>query len=206
MLRPIFVKMFGTQELRDKILCQFSELSDLHNLIKEPFFVYAHFLPPHPPYVFGPNGEFRQPESLSPNDRIWGDRLSYIDQIQFVNKKIIETIDKILLESNTPPIIILQGDHGPSSLISVDGTFGRIKQSDEFIRERMSILNAYYLPDQNSKLIYDSITPVNSFRLILNAYFNENYELLDDKNYYSNYGLYNYTDVTEKLLLNTIKK
>ena len=70
----------------------------------------------------------------------------------------------------------------------------------------MSILNAYYLPDQNTELIYDSITPVNSFRLILNAYFNANYELLEDKSYFSDYGQpYNFTDVTKILLTNSPK-
>jgi len=207
MLKPLFVTMFGAQEQRDKTLCKFSELSDLHNSIEEPFFVYAHFMLPHPPFVFGPNGESRQPESVAPGNSNWGDKLAYVDQIRFANKKVIETIDKILLESNSPPIIILQGDHGPAILRGGSKISKLNDQSDELIWERMSIFNAYYLPDQNSELIYDSITPVNSFRLILNAYFNENYELLDDKNYYSDYEhYYNFTDVTERLLLNTIKK
>ena len=64
----------------------------------------------------------------------------------------------------------------------------------------MSIFNAYYLPDQNTGLIYDSVTPVNSFRLILNTYFNTSYELLEDKSYFAYYEyLYNFTDVTEIL-------
>ena len=70
----------------------------------------------------------------------------------------------------------------------------------------MSIFNAYYLPDQNTDLIYDSITPVNSFRLILNAHFNANYELLEDKSYFSDYvHPHNFTDVTEILLTNSPK-
>ena len=78
-------------------------------------------------------------------------------------------------------------------------------KNDESITERMSIFNAYYLPDQNTGLIYDSITPVNSFRLILNAYFNANYELLEDKSYFSDDTYYNFTDVTEILLTNSSK-
>ena len=77
-------------------------------------------------------------------------------------------------------------------------------RSDKSITERMSIFSAYHLPDQNIDLIYDSITPVNSFRLILNAYFNANYELLEDKSYFSyNTHPYNFTDVTEILLINS---
>ena len=186
----------------DRILCQFSELSSLHNSTKEPFFVYIHFLLPHPPYVFDPSGNIKesQIDSTSTLEEI---KLGYINQVQFANKKIIETIDKILLESDSPPIIILQGDHGTDILFTKFGE-NWPQHSDESITEIMSIFNAYYLPDQNTELIYDSITPVNSFRLILNAYFNTNYELLEDKSYFSDAAHpYNFTDVTEILLTNS---
>ena len=37
-------------------------------------------------------------------------------------------------------------------------------------------------------LLYDSITPVNTFRIILNHYFNAGYDLLKDDVYFSNEG------------------
>ena len=157
-----------------------------------------HFLLPHPPYVFDPSGNLKefQIDSANMSQDL---KLGYIDQVQFANKKIIETIDKILFESSSPPIIILQGDHGTQTLLQKSRA-NWDNQNDESITERMSILNAYYLPNQNTDLIYDSITPVNSFRLILNTYFNTNYELLEDKSYFSDYAHpYNFTDVTEIL-------
>ena len=202
-LNPIFT--ISERFYADRILCQFSELSNLHNSIEEPFFAYVHFLLPHKPYVFGPTGDLQvfqlRPTKIAEHERNFG----YIDQVQFTNKKIIETIDKILLESDSPPIILLQGDHGTSTLLTQFSENWHNK-SDDSITERMSIFNAYYLPDQNTDLIYDSITPVNSFRLILNAHFNANYELLEDKNYFSDYvHPYNFTDVTEILLTNSPK-
>ena len=183
----------------DRILCQFSELSSLHNSTKEPFFAYIHFLLPHPPYVFDPSGNLKESQ-IDSESTLQEIKLGYIDQVQFANKKVIETIDKILLESDSPPIIILQGDHGTDILFTKFGE-NWPQHSDESITERMSIFNAYYLPDQNTELVYDSITPVNSFRLILNAYFNTNYELLEDKSYFADYvHPYNFTDVTEILL------
>ena len=66
----------------------------------------------------------------------------------------------------------------------------------------MSIFNAYYFPNIDSKIIHDGITPVNSFRLVLNNYLNGNYELLEDRMYFSTYqNEYNFTDVT--LMLNS---
>ena len=89
-----------------------------------------------------------------------------------------EVITHLLLENNTPPIIILQGDHG--SVLTLDWE----NPTNDMIRERMTILNAYYLPENGNEILYDDITPVNSFRLLFNNYFESDYEILDDKMYY----------------------
>lgn len=54
-------------------------------------------------------------------------------------------------------------------------------------QERMPILNAYYLPKDGDKYLYPDITPVNSFRLILDLYFGGDYGLLDDQYYFTFY-------------------
>jgi hypothetical protein len=65
-------------------------------------------------------------------------------------------------------------------------------------REGMRILNAYYLPLKDCDLVYDSITPVNTFRVIFNCYFGTNYKLLEDKSYNSfDFSPYKFTDVTD---------
>ena len=61
----------------------------------------------------------------------------------------------------------------------------------------MKILNANYLPDSGTSLLYDSITPVNSFPIILNYYFDGNYDLKDDKMHYSEHVTeLDFSDVT----------
>jgi hypothetical protein len=75
----------------------------------------------------------------------------------------------LLSKSSTQPIIILQGDHGPW-IQTGPGQF--------------EILNAYYLPGHNDQL-YSTVSPVNSFRLVFNAYFGTDYTLLPDTSYYS---------------------
>jgi hypothetical protein len=51
----------------------------------------------------------------------------------------------------------------------------------------MKVLNAYYLPGVNAQLLYPSITPVNTFRLVFDQYFGGQFGLLEDKSYYSVY-------------------
>ena len=49
----------------------------------------------------------------------------------------------------------------------------------------MGILNTYRLPDVDPEEagLYQSISPVNSFRVIFNAYFGTDLPLLDDEVY-----------------------
>ena len=75
-----------------------------------------------------------------------------------------------------PPIIVIQADHGPlGGEITSDGA-------------RMSIFNAYYLPDGGDQLLYPSISPVNTFRVIFNHYFGGEFALLEDVARISQYG------------------
>jgi len=184
---------------RDRINCKFSELSNLENSFDTPFFVFAHIMSPHPPYLFGPNGESLNAEFLSLGADSWNNKSGYVNQVQYINKKIIETVDKILQESDSTPIIIIQGDHGTPTQLGGGGLrWNNI--NDDSIRERMSIFSAIYFPNTDSAVIYDGITPVNYFRLILNTQLNGNYELLEDRMYFSSYqDMLNFTDVTSSL-------
>ncbi len=197
-LKPVLMKYLNLdQPHRDWILCRFSELSNLHLTTENPFFVFAHILLPHPPYVFGPNGEAVSPESLARGADTWQNKDFHVNQVKFANKKILEFIDKIQTEARTPVIIIIQGDTGTPSQLG-GGGFQWYNQTEDAIKERMTILNAYYLPGDGKSLLYDTITPVNSFRLIFNEYFNGDFDLLEDKMYFSTYVTpFNFTDVTD---------
>jgi len=133
-------------------------------------FVFAHLVIPHPPFVFGPNGESLIAltlEDMSSEDYARG----YIDQTIYINAEIERLVAKIIARSPTPPIIIIQGDHGPTLAVGAG---------------RMDILNAYYLPGVEAPL-YESISPVNTFRVVLNTYFGQDLPLLPDVSRYSTY-------------------
>ncbi|HPZ10073.1 MAG TPA: hypothetical protein PL110_18425, partial [Candidatus Eremiobacteraeota bacterium] len=116
-------------------------------------------------------------------------KTGYQEQLVFLNNKLKETIDYIMSNSQKPSIIIVQGDHGSSISTTLD------------MKEIFSILNVYYLPG-NSKTgkLYKEITPVNTFRIIFNTYFNTDLPLLKDINYYSTFSNpYEFIDVTDKV-------
>ena len=189
-LNPVYVKLFENNH-REKILCIFSELPEIQQKSDTPFFVFAHIFLPHSPYVFGPNGESITPETLALNSD-WKDTEGYLNQVKFADKKIIEVVDKILSQSDSPPIIIIQGDHG------IGFGLDWANPTDEQIKNRLSIFNAYFFPPNNEILVYDTITPVNSFRLIFNSYFDSNFEILEDRMYFTNYeNPYNFSNVTK---------
>ncbi len=172
---------------RELILHIFDHLADATR-IDSPAFVFAHIPAPHPPYVFGAKGE---PVQSKPEKEYEYDEYieAYTNQLAFVNKRMQVVIEEILAQSSKPPIIIVQADHG-------------IYANDYDYASRMSILNAYYFPDQNYDALYEDITPVNTFRVILNNYFGTNHELLEDKSYFSDYwgSPYLFVDVTDEVL------
>jgi len=52
----------------------------------------------------------------------------------------------------------------------------------------------------DKNVLYPPITPVNSFRLVFNLYFDTDFELLHDKSYASYSGHpYKFFDVTDKV-------
>jgi hypothetical protein len=177
----------------------FDKLSLLPS-IKSPNFAYAHFLVTHPPYVFDENGNFLTPEKASQRS----DRENFLTQIVFINKKMKALISKLQSDSDPQPIIVVQSDEGPypqpqNRIITFKG-FDWGSASNTHIREKMGILNAYYLPNVNTDALYPSITPVNSFRIIFNLYFGTELELLPDESYVSDTcHIYKFINVTDKL-------
>ncbi len=121
-------------------------------------FTYAHLLVTHQPFTFTSTGEFRMEEKDSYE--------SYKDQIRFTNVRMIEIVKTILEKSSVPPVIILQSDHSYS-----DGG------------KRVLNFQAYYLPELKETALPETFSNVNTFRLVLDAYFNKDLDLLPDQSF-----------------------
>jgi hypothetical protein len=187
---------------RDRVLYTLDHLVDTARG-ETPSFVFAHIIAPHPPFVFGAEGQAISPDRRfeyldgSSYTSIAGQQdyiENYRNQLIFITKKIETTIDQILAASTVPPVIILQSDHGPGSML--DWT----SDQNSDIPERLSILNAYYLPDHDYRTLYPGITPVNTFGVILNHLLGTDYKHQPDKSYFSTMeNPYRFIDVTDRL-------
>ncbi len=172
---------------RRKILYSFDKIEDLSKE-QGPMFVFCHFLLPHQPFVFEESG--KPIKTDVPEFTIWcwdnvfrkNFKNNYKKQIAFTDKRVRKMLDSIIANSPQPPIIILQADHGPELMLD------RENPDKTNLKERMSILNAYYLPGYGNEGLYPSVTPVNTFRLILNRYFGADFELLEDKSFFSTWS------------------
>lgn len=172
---PIFHNLLGGQRLW--------EFQELKNTVSEPSpkFVFAHINFPHYPYILDRNGKVLEDCSFSPLGVMWKEKDKYRDAALFAQKASLDAVDAILKNSKAPPIIIIQGDHGPDS-----GGRERVSPTtSEYVDERHSILNAYYLPADGKSELYSTISPVNSFRTVLRHYFHLDLPNLPDKQYFA---------------------
>ena len=164
-------------ERREQILFILDQLERMPE-ITGPKFVMAHIVAPHGPPVFGAHGEYiTQIEAFTLKEQFeWSDRSEHVqryrDQLLYINSRVEGILQQIIADSEVLPVIILQSDHGPGSGKDPDVV-------------KMPILNSYFLPNGGQRHLYPSISPVNTFRVIFNHYFDTELELMDDVAYRS---------------------
>jgi hypothetical protein len=141
-------------------------LSDLENMPEKPGpkFVFAHIMVPHSPFIFHPDGSYQR--ITNPID-------GYRSNVEFIDNRLPSTLHNIIEKSETPPIIIIMGDHGPSTRKTITNEM------------RMAILGAFLVNDSAKAQFYPTVTPINAFRIILNEHFGGAYPLLEDVSYYA---------------------
>jgi len=200
----IFFDPIRGYQARTVIQNAFDQLASLpQNDPDTPKFVFAHIQTNHAPFVFGPNGEALPPWGFSPAEMPGApprdpSRRSYAaayqDQAEYANQLILRAVDEILRNSQTEPVIILQGDHGTQ--VNLDWN----SVENTCVKERHAILNAYYFPGQDFSQLYPQVSPVNTFRLLFNQYFGSDLPLYEDRAYFSEWDRsYDYLDVTGKM-------
>ena len=116
----------------------------------------------------------------------------YLEQLRFTEKRVELLVDAICSQDKNA-LVIVQSDHGSACTDWHD--------EKAFTLERMRILNAYRLPAPMQSHLTESITPVNSFRLILRELFKADFPPLKDESYIAipPERQYRFTNVTEML-------
>jgi hypothetical protein len=164
----------------------------------QPFFVFAHLLIPHGPFVFNEDGTFRTPAVVAAHT----EPENYLAQLVYLNTRILELVDAITgaYPVDNPPVIILQGDEGPYPKRTQPHEFDWSQATDAELNEKMRILDAIYAPGCTDSLP-QRMTPVNTFRILFNCLFDTGLEMLPDRSYtYRDLThLYDFIEVTDRL-------
>ncbi len=146
-----------------------------------PKFVFGHVLLPHTPYMFAADGSFV--DQAASRRRPPVEQVS--EQLAFPNDRLLAILDELLaVPPAERPVIILQADEGPYPSHLEDETSHDWTTATPEEREiKFGILNAWYVPDGRDIGLYPEVSPVNTFRLLFNAYFDTGLPILPDESF-----------------------
>jgi len=149
----------------NSILATINQVEATSNQTKnrKPQFIYGHFLITHHPHIFDSTGKLMSWEKEQPPLY-----KTYTSQIKYANKVMQEIVSHIKQNNRRNTIIIIEGDHG----------FREWHGPEAWVP--FPNFSAIYFPDKNYSLLYDSISPLNMFRMIFNQYFYQDFPLLND--------------------------
>ena len=185
-----FLEKYQQDTRRDTIRCTFNVLNEITLKTDGPKYVFSHVYVPHPPFLFGPNGENVIPDHREISGlQSWENPQGYVNQLIYATNEITVVI-KNIVKNDPNAIIIVQGDTG-----TLTGTDISKKTDMKEIYQAHSILYAVRIPDVEDS---DYMIPVNTYRIIFNNYFNMNYDYLE----YHGYLVHNDSDmedITKKL-------
>lgn len=148
---------------RRRVLYVFEQMPAIVKLAG-PKFVLVHLFSPHAPFVFDRQGGAVAAEHATD----YSERKYYLDQYLYISRRLAETVEMILKNSATPPIIIVQSDHG------YRGSFRKPLLHIVPEAEKRKIFLSLHLPGYPYATLDAALAPTQVFRLILNRYFGQN--------------------------------
>ncbi len=206
-LIPIFRSWALLQELQiskfDRIV---GTLADLEEAADDagPKFVFYHVVSPHGPFCFDDEGEMIPPYPLYDASPWLQDKFAvpgYVDwftenyppNLAGLNHRLKETFQSILDSSAGNAIVIIQADHGTHTGFDLQSA------ANTDVVERFGILNAVYLPAAIPRDgLEQTMSSVNTFRVVFNNAFGLDLPLLENRAYYS-IGDLDFVEVTDRL-------
>ncbi len=135
-----------------------------------PKLFYGHFHLPHDTYKYDRKGNVIQ-WTYETYLNSYTSAATYLAQLEYTRKFIIDLAIKIKNKNNRPAIIIIQGDHG----------YRMFDQNKFPLDYKLKIFSAIYFPDHDYSQVSDSLFSPNTFRIILNKYFDQKISLINKK-------------------------
>ena len=151
--------------------------------IPGPVFAFAHVLSPHQPFIFESDCRPVAGKPAAGSRKVGG---RYVGQIECLDRMVLKLVTSLLRDSDVPPVILLQGDHGSGSpAFDTAATVEDIPLAAA--HDRFGAFGAYYLPDHGSAAFGDSVTVVNVLGNVLRQYFGADLPREPDDLYLSSY-------------------
>lgn len=132
----------------------------------KPIFVYTHIMLPHEPFFLDEKGNFVSDSLLIKQHN---SKEGYVRQVKYTNSLIKKIVSEMMADSTRQKIIVIEGDHGFRNYLT------DAEQEKSFMN-----LNTYYFPDYDYSKLYKTISPVNTFRVVLDKFFDKKLPLLKD--------------------------
>lgn len=157
---------------------------------QSPKFVFAHIMAPHPPFSFDRHGRplpFKN-VALTEFDETVIRRDLYSGYLEFIEKRLFSAIDSVLSIERNPSLIIIQGDHGPSSLLTAKLRSNQLAIPSDVppsaYRERLGIFYAYRPVTVGDSVLHGLVTPLPALQNFLNRYLGTNLSVDSDRSYF----------------------
>lgn len=164
--------------------------------------IFAHFLMPHPPYIFDENGnelptkKVYDTNTTEPKGTVIKPE-SYIGFLKYANKTTLDFIDKIFAKNKEKPIIIVMGDHGARVVDYYPYEAEYLKEAEKNYKYYFNTFLAYYNPDiewkNEVKTCEKSL--INFSRELFNNIFETGLKPAEDKHFYIYSEAINFKDV-----------
>jgi hypothetical protein len=165
---------------RSRITAAFESLQDVAGeRTGPPRVVLAHIMAPHPPYVFGTEGESTGPQNCYPEScGFWTQEWdppaeldgAVRDQVEFISARVAEATRSIIAASRTPPIVIVFSDHGH-----------RHDAAD--VQESVRTLFLAHTPGASGMFPTD-VTPLQVLPRLFNTYFGADLPVREGDSFY----------------------
>jgi Sulfatase len=133
---------------------------------RKPHFVYGHLMVPHEPNIFDSTGRFLADKTSFTDSGVFS---SYTNQVKYANLIMVDLVSSIRLHNRPNTIIILLGDHGYKE-----------SRLDSMIPYSYPNFTAFYFPDKKYENLYETITPVNIFRIVFSQYLGQKIPRIKD--------------------------